>query len=126
MAEEEEGAPLMSTCKRKQTNEVPTNAETKRPARRSTTPSNKVSETAGGNACTYGKFCTYDRGPPSWIKTEINTYALKQRLVRASTIFKLVIAESKKSANFEHDKLIYTRTCHIYFIWTESFSSHSI
>jgi hypothetical protein len=57
MAEEEEGAPLMSTCKRKQTNEVPTNAETKRPARRSATPSNKVSETAGGNACTYGKFC---------------------------------------------------------------------
>jgi hypothetical protein len=113
MAEEENGAPSPSICKRKKTNEVPTNAKTKRPTRRSATSSNKISEIADDSVCTYGKFCTYDIGPPSWIKREINAYALKQRIVRASTIFQLFIAVNNKSTNFEHDKLIYTRTCHI-------------
>jgi hypothetical protein len=47
--EKEKGAPSLSTRKRKKANEVTTNAEMKRSARRSTTSSNKVSETAAGN-----------------------------------------------------------------------------
>lgn len=37
------------------------------------------------------KICifVYENGPPSWIKKEINTYALEQRLV--STIISLLI-----------------------------------
>ncbi|KAK3145064.1 hypothetical protein QOZ80_4AG0322490 [Eleusine coracana subsp. coracana] len=80
---EEDGAASSSTGKRKRSNEVPSIAETK-PASSSTPSKRKTAAEAGTN------FCTYDIGPPSWIRKKMNAYALKHHLPVPSTFCKAI------------------------------------
>ncbi|TVU03564.1 hypothetical protein EJB05_50880, partial [Eragrostis curvula] len=67
----EPDAPSSSTGKRKNANMRPRVAEKKRP-RSSAPPSNKAPSAVSK--------CTYEIGPPAWIKKEIKAYALKTYL----------------------------------------------
>ncbi|GJN13182.1 hypothetical protein PR202_ga31526 [Eleusine coracana subsp. coracana] len=80
---EEDDAPSSSTGKRKSSNEVPSSPETK-PASSSTPSKKKTAAEAGRN------FCTYDMGPPSWIRKRINTYVLKKHLPLPPTFCKAI------------------------------------
>ncbi|KAK3142888.1 hypothetical protein QOZ80_4BG0353340 [Eleusine coracana subsp. coracana] len=80
---EEDDAPSSSTGKRKSSNEVPSITETK-PASSSTPSKKKTAAEAGRN------FCTYDIGPPSWIRKRINAYALKHHLPLPPTFCKAI------------------------------------
>jgi hypothetical protein len=78
-------------------------AETKRPMS-STTPSNKAS----AKAITY---CTYGIGPPSWIKKEINTYALKRHIVVSiEKTLSNFLPMTLSNRHLNNERLIYTRT----------------
>ncbi|GJN36951.1 hypothetical protein PR202_gb25858 [Eleusine coracana subsp. coracana] len=81
---EKDDAPSSSICKCKSSDDMPSIAEKKKSASSSTLSKKRTAAEAGTN------FCTYDIGPPSWIRKRINAYALKHHLPVPSTFCKAI------------------------------------